>query len=97
MKTKPTPKQLSALRVDLHRLFAERKVWKSPMLSRDLVARMLGINAETLRAVLKLEGKTFNQYVKGYRVEEACRLAAGGMKKHKAAEMAGFGSYVKFD
>lgn len=61
--------------MELENLFRDKQVWREKYLTRDKVVEMLKTNRTYLSQVVNEKtGKTFTQYMNGYRISEAIRL-----------------------
>jgi AraC-like DNA-binding protein len=84
----------------LMKYFSEEKPWMNPLLRSKDVIKVLNMNRTDFWRLLKqtLAGN-FNDFVNGYRVEEAKRLIRNGHDYEKTgniAQVAGFNSYSTF-
>ena len=82
------------------RLMEDQQVWRDSDLSRDSLAVMLGTNTSYLTAMMSsCVGKTFNDYVNGFRIDEAIRLLSREGDETPAkeiAEQSGFNNLSTF-
>ena len=78
----------------LRRKMMEDKPYRSPTLSRDTLAKMVGTKSEHVSSALMLEGKTFAAFIAEYRITEVRRLLKNNpsMAIYQAAAKAGFGT-----
>lgn len=98
MRPSLTQEQIEAVRKALRRVMKDREPWRSPLLTADLLSRIVGVNAMHLREALRLEGVSFSDFVNGYRLDETLRLKERypEMTVAEAVAKAGFGSTSSF-
>ena len=92
------PERLEDIRRDLGRVLKADKPWKSPHLSAEVLARIVGTKRERLTEVFRADGTTFWTVINGCRLEEAVRLLRGSasITIGEAARQAGFGCETAF-
>ncbi|MGM9736873.1 MAG: helix-turn-helix domain-containing protein [Candidatus Cryptobacteroides sp.] len=82
------------------KLMEEKEVWRDAELSRDTLAEMLGTNTSYLTSTMSsCTGKTFNDYINTFRINEAIRLLSREDDETPAriiAEQVGFNNLSTF-
>lgn len=96
--TPNTPERIDATYDDFRRLLAQKKPWKSPMVSFDNIAALLHVTPAFLRKVFQAKNVSLIDTLNNKRVEEAVRLLEKDKKLgiERAALRAGFGSSNTF-
>lgn len=94
MRAPYSDENLDDLRMRFYRAMREDRLWLSPTLSLDTLARRLGSCGDHVVAMLRREGKTLRNELLRYRIDEVKRIVETEphLPNREVARRSGFGS-----